>query len=100
MKIEKSGQDYGDRIQLDSARRAAEARSRDDSSSAQRAGTRDEATVSERARALANARSTFDATSTGNSDRVNALHDQVANGQYQVPYAALVSHLVNQMKQS
>ena len=98
MKIEKPGQDYGNRIQADSANQINEARKTANAAGAQRAQARDTATVSDRARLLSQARVEFDRTAAATSDRVASLHSQVAAGTYQVPYASLAAKLTGQVQ--
>jgi flagellar biosynthesis anti-sigma factor FlgM len=97
MKIEQSGQDYGNRIQADSANRIDETRKAANSAGVQRAQARDTATVSDRARLLSQARTEFDRTTAATSDRVASLRSQVAAGTYQVPYASLAAKLTGQV---
>jgi len=96
MKIEKSGQDYGERVQLDNANRVDQGRSRTNASGSQRVPARDQATVSDQARLLAQARTELERTAAASSDKVNSLHDQVTAGTYQVSYAALAARLAGQ----
>ena len=98
MKIEKPGQDYNDRIQLESTKRTEEARSQAKAGATPRAGGSDQATVSDQARLLAKSRAEFDRVAEQRSDRVNRLHDQVSAGQYEVPYGALAARLSGKFK--
>ena len=98
MKIEKPGQDYGNRIQSENANRIDENRNRANASGSQRTQARDVATVSDRARLLSQARAEFDRTAGANSERVNSLRSQVAAGTYQVSYTSLAARLTGQVQ--
>jgi flagellar biosynthesis anti-sigma factor FlgM len=97
MKIEKPGQDYGNRIQPEGASRIDESRNRANAAASQRTQARDQATVSDRARLLSQARTEFDRTAATNSERVNSLRSQVAAGTYRVSYTSLAARLAGQV---
>ncbi len=78
---------------VDKAQRAA------DEARAERLAGKDRASVSERARELAKARSLLEETPAVRSEKVDALHEEVAAGNYQPPLDAIARQLAARLRQ-
>jgi negative regulator of flagellin synthesis FlgM len=99
MKIENSGFNRLNRTETESASPADRVNhTNDPATSANSLSGKDRATLSERSRELAKARSTLEETSDVRSEKVEELHDKVQNGTYQVPQEEIVKRLLAQVR--